>query len=186
MTQADAFLDALRGIVGRANVLTDGDLSAWKRTGANAALARRWLSCTPRYHAGVADVVRLCAQYQQALGVSIVPQGGNTGLVIGSIPDGTGKQIVLSLQRMNAVRAIDAANLTMTMEAGCVLQNLQETAEAKGFLFPLSLAAEGSCTGGGNLGTNAGGTQVVRFGNTRAIFALAWRSSRRKVKFGTA
>ena len=117
----------------------------------------------------VAAVVRLCAQHQKTLGISIVPQGGNTGLVIGSIPDETGRQIVLSLQRMNTVRAVDAANLTMTMDAGCILQSLQDTAQAEGFLFPLSLAAEGSCTIGGNLGTNAGGTQVVRFGNTRDL-----------------
>jgi FAD/FMN-containing dehydrogenase len=76
---------------------------------------------------------------------------------------------VLSLTRLNAVRALDAANLTLTVEAGCILQSLQETAEQAGFLFPLSLAAEGSCTLGGNLATNAGGTQVVRYGNTRDL-----------------
>ena len=104
----------------------------------------------------VADVVKACA----AAGTSIVPQGGNTGLAVGSIPDDSGTQVLLSLQRMNAIRGIDAANLTMTVEAGCVLQTLQEAAEKAGFLFPLSLAAEGSCTIGGNLATNAGGTQV--------------------------
>ncbi|MBC7683544.1 MAG: FAD-binding oxidoreductase, partial [Ferruginibacter sp.] len=104
-----------------------------------------------------------------AAGVSIVPQGGNTGLVVGSTPDDSGTQIVLSLQRMQAVRSVDAANLTMTVEAGCILQNLQDTAEKAGFLFPLSLAAEGSCTIGGNLATNAGGTQVLRYGNTREL-----------------
>jgi FAD/FMN-containing dehydrogenase len=98
-----------------------------------------------------------------------VPQGGNTGLVVGSVPDGSGSQVVLSLTRLNAVRALDAANLTLTAEAGCILQNLQETAEKAGFLFPLSLAAQGSCTIGGNLATNAGGTQVVRYGNTRDL-----------------
>jgi FAD/FMN-containing dehydrogenase len=98
-----------------------------------------------------------------------VPQGGNTGLVVGGVPNDSGTQIVLSMTRMNAVRAIDPANLTITVEAGCVLQNLQAAAEAAGFLFPLSLGAEGSCTIGGNLGTNAGGTQVVRYGNTREL-----------------
>jgi FAD/FMN-containing dehydrogenase len=87
----------------------------------------------------------------------------------GSIPDESGRQVVLSLQRMSAIRAIDAANLTVTVEAGCILQTLQETAEKAGFLFPLSLAAEGSCTIGGNLGSNAGGTQVVRYGNAREL-----------------
>ena len=76
---------------------------------------------------------------------------------------------MLSLQRMHAIRQVDGANLTMTVEAGCVLQTLQETAEKAGFLFPLSLAAEGSCTLGGNLATNAGGTQVVRYGNARDL-----------------
>jgi FAD/FMN-containing dehydrogenase len=113
----------------------------------------------------VAAVVKACA----AARTPIVPQGGNTGLVVGGVPDGTGSQIVLSMTRMNAVRAIDPANLTITVEAGCVLQNLQAAAENAGFLFPLSLGAEGSCTIGGNLGTNAGGTQVVRYGNTREL-----------------
>jgi FAD/FMN-containing dehydrogenase len=113
----------------------------------------------------VAAVVRLCA----AAGTPIVPQGGNTGLVVGGVPDASGREVVLSLTRMNRVRAIDAANLTMTVDAGCVLQNLQQAAEDAGYLFPLSLAAEGSCTIGGNLATNAGGTQVLRYGNTRDL-----------------
>jgi FAD/FMN-containing dehydrogenase len=90
-------------------------------------------------------------------------------MVVGSTPDASGTQVVLSLTRMNAVRALDGGNLTMTVEAGCVLQNLQDVCEKAGFLFPLSLASEGSCTIGGNLGTNAGGTQVVRYGNTREL-----------------
>jgi len=101
--------------------------------------------------------------------VSIVPQGGNTGMVVGSTPDTSGTQVVLSLQRLNAVRAIDPGNSTVTVEAGCILQQLQQTAEQAGFLFPLSLGAEGSCTIGGNLSTNAGGTQVVRYGNAREL-----------------
>ncbi|MFT4267775.1 MAG: FAD-binding oxidoreductase, partial [Xenophilus sp.] len=119
----------------------------------------------PAGAAQVAAVVKACA----AAGTTIVPQGGNTGLAVGSIPDGSGTQVVLSLARMNAIRGIDAANLTMTVEAGCVLQTLQEAADRAGFLFPLSLAAEGSCTIGGNLATNAGGTQVLRYGNTREL-----------------
>jgi FAD/FMN-containing dehydrogenase len=98
-----------------------------------------------------------------------VPQGGNTGLVGGSVPDDSGTQVLLTLQRMNKVRAIDEANLTMTVEAGCVLQAVQQAAAARGLLFPLSLAAEGSCTIGGNLATNAGGTQVLRYGNAREL-----------------
>jgi FAD/FMN-containing dehydrogenase len=113
----------------------------------------------------VAAVVQACA----AARISIVPQGGNTGMVVGSTPDASGTQVVLSLTRMNRIRQLDAANLTVTVEAGCVLQTLQEACEAAGFLYPLSMASEGSCTVGGNLGTNAGGTQVVRYGNTREL-----------------
>ena len=158
-------IESLRRIVGPANVLTEGDLSAWENDWRKRERGKALAVIRPAATKEVADVVRACV----AAGVSIVPQGGNTGLVAGSTPDASGTQIVLSLQRMNAVRAIDAANLTVTVEAGCVLQTLQESAEKAGFLFPLSLAAEGSCTIGGNLGTNAGGTQVVRYGNTREL-----------------
>ena len=156
---------SLRSIAGTMNVLVDGDLSAyeldWRKRSRGKALA----VVRPASTSEVAAVVKACA----AAGVSIVTQGGNTGLVGGSIPDESGQQVVLSLQRMNTVRSMDAANLTMTVDAGCILQNLQDTAEKAGFLFPLSLAAEGSCTIGGNLATNAGGTQVVRYGNARDL-----------------
>ncbi|MDO8375521.1 MAG: FAD-binding oxidoreductase, partial [Polaromonas sp.] len=161
----DKILDALRAIVGDAHVLTGGDLSAWELDWRKRARGKALAVVRPADTAQVAAVVRACA----AAGVPMVPQGGNTGLVGGSTPDASGRQVVLSLQRMNAVRAIDTANLTMTVEAGCILQTLQETAEKAGFLFPLSLAAVGSCTIGGNLGSNAGGTQVVRYGNTRDL-----------------
>jgi FAD/FMN-containing dehydrogenase len=98
-----------------------------------------------------------------------VPQGGNTGLVGGGVPDSSGLQVLLSLQRLNRIRAIDEANLTLTAEAGCVLQTVQQAARDCGLMFPLSLAAEGSCTIGGNLATNAGGTQVLRWGNARDL-----------------
>ncbi|MDO9113452.1 MAG: FAD-binding oxidoreductase [Polaromonas sp.] len=161
----DKILDALRAIVGDAHVLTGGDLSAWELDWRKRARGKALAVVRPADTAQVAAVVSACA----AAGVPMVPQGGNTGLVGGSTPDASGRQVVLSLQRMNAVRAIDSANLTMTVEAGCILQTLQETAEKAGLLFPLSLAAEGSCTIGGNLGSNAGGTQVVRYGNTRDL-----------------
>jgi FAD/FMN-containing dehydrogenase len=113
----------------------------------------------------VARVVAACA----AARVPIVPQGGRTGLVLGSVPDASGSAIVLSLRRLNRIRAIDAANRTMTVEAGCILYDIQQAASDAGMLFPLSLAAEGSCTIGGNLSTNAGGTAVLRYGNTREL-----------------
>ncbi len=157
--------DQLIAIVGKTNVLMDGDLSAyeldWRKRSRGKALA----VVRPANTTEVAAVVKACV----ASSVSIVAQGGNTGLVGGSIPDASGQQVVLSLQRLNTVRSIDAANLTMTVDAGCILQTLQDSAEKAGFLFPLSLAAEGSCTIGGNLATNAGGTQVVRYGNARDL-----------------
>ena len=164
MSQA-ALLDTLRAAVGTANVLTDGDLSAWEWDWRKRERGRALAVVRPATTEEVAAVVQACA----AAGASVVPQGGNTGMVVGSTPDASGTQVVLSLTRMNRVRVVDGANLTVTVEAGCVLQTLQEACEAAGFLFPLSLAAEGSCTIGGNLATNAGGTQVVRYGNTREL-----------------
>ena len=165
----EPFLDQLRSIVGAAHVLTEpdnGDLSAyvqdWRKRERGIALA----VVRPNSTEQVAAVVKACAATK---GVSIVPQGGNTGMVVGSTPDESGTQIVLSLQRMNRVHKLDAGNGTITLDAGCVLQNVQQACFDAGYLFPLSLGSQGSCTIGGNLGTNAGGTQVVRFGNTREL-----------------
>jgi FAD/FMN-containing dehydrogenase len=111
----------------------------------------------------VARVVALCARER----VAVVPQGGNTGLVGGSVPTGARREIVLALGRMNRIRALDVLNDTVTVEAGCVLAAVQQAADEAGRLFPLSLAAEGSCQIGGNLSTNAGGVNVLRYGNAR-------------------
>ncbi|MDK9716130.1 MAG: FAD-binding oxidoreductase [Sulfuritalea sp.] len=111
----------------------------------------------------VAAVVRACV----AAGVAVVPQGGNTGLCGGATP--TGGEVVVSLRRMNRIRAIDADNNSITVEAGCTLHAVQEAAREADRLFPLSLAAEGSATIGGNLSTNAGGVQVLRYGNAREL-----------------
>jgi len=113
----------------------------------------------------VARVVTLLAQ----LKIPMVPQGGNTSLCGASVPDDSGTQVVVNLSRMNRVRNVDTSNNTMTVEAGCVLESLQEVAEANGRFFPLSLGAQGSCEIGGNLSTNAGGTAVLRYGNTREL-----------------
>jgi FAD/FMN-containing dehydrogenase len=160
-----ALLDALRAIVGAPHVLSQGDLSAWEVDWRQRERGKALAVVRPSTTDEVAAIVKTCVQAS----VSIVPQGGNTGMVVGSTPDASGTQVVLSLARMNRIRVVDAANLTVTVEAGCILQTLQEACEAVGFLFPLSLAAEGSCTIGGNLATNAGGTQVVRYGNTREL-----------------
>ncbi|WP_298830024.1 FAD-binding oxidoreductase [uncultured Piscinibacter sp.] len=155
----------LRGIVGTAHVLQGGDLSAYEVDWRKRFRGRARLVVRPGSTVETAAVVRACV----GAGVSIVPQGGNTGLVGASVPDDSGTQVLLHLGRLNRVREIDTANLTMTVEAGCLLQLVQDAATAKGLLFPLSLAAEGSCTIGGNLATNAGGTQVVRYGNARDL-----------------
>ncbi len=169
MSSHQDLLEQLRRIVGPANVLTHDDpttdLTAWELDWRRRERGRALAVVRPASTDEVAAVVKACA----AARVAMVPQGGNTGMVVGSTPDASGQQVVLSLTRMNKVRSLDAGNLTITVDAGCVLQTLQEECEKAGFLFPLSLASEGSCTIGGNLGTNAGGTQVVRYGNTREL-----------------
>jgi FAD/FMN-containing dehydrogenase len=119
----------------------------------------------PSNTAELAQIVRICAEFQ----VALVPQGGNTGLCGGATPDQSGQQVVVSLKRMNQIRAIDLINQTMTVEAGCILQTIQAAAAEHNLLFPLSLGAEGSCCIGGNLATNAGGTNVLRYGNARDL-----------------
>jgi len=119
----------------------------------------------PRTTTQLQAIVRLCLES----GVSIVPQGGNTGLVLGSTPNSMGQQLVVSTQRMNRVLSIDADNMTLTAESGCILAHIQQAARDQGLWFPLSMASEGSCTIGGNLATNAGGTQVLQFGTARQL-----------------
>ena len=162
---SSVLLAALRAVVGDAHVLTQGDLSAWELDWRKRWRGKALAVVRPGNTDEVAAVLRACAAH----GVPIVPQGGNTGLVGGGVPDASGTQVLLSLARMSRVRELDRANLTLTVEAGCVLQNVQRAADDAGLLFPLSLAAEGSCTIGGNLATNAGGTQVLRYGNARAL-----------------
>lgn len=163
MTQT--LIQTLQGIVGASHVLTDGDLSAYTQDWRKRHEGRALAVVLPAQTEEVASIVRACA----AARASIVPQGGNTGLVVGGVPDTSGQQVVLSLRRMNQVREVDLANQTLTVEAGCVLQSAQEAADRAGYWLPLSLAAQGSCTVGGNLATNAGGTQVLRFGNARDL-----------------
>ncbi|MBI4996692.1 MAG: FAD-binding oxidoreductase [Rhodocyclales bacterium] len=160
----NVLLDALRSVVGAAHVLTAPDdvapyVSDWRGRYTGTALAIVRPGDTPQ----VAEVVRLCAQ----AGIAIVPQGGNTGLCGGATP--TRGEVVVSLTRLNRVRGIDVANNTITVEAGCTLAAVQDAAATSDRLFPLSLAAEGSATIGGNLSTNAGGVQVLRYGNAREL-----------------
>lgn len=160
-----AFLDELRRLLGSTHVLTEGDLSPWEQDWRKRYRGRALAVVRPGTTSEVAAVVKACAAHR----VALVPQGGNTGLVGGSVPDASGSQLLMSLGRLNRIRQLDAANLTLTVDAGCILQTVQEAAAAQGLLFPLSLAAEGSCTIGGNLASNAGGTQVLRYGNARDL-----------------
>lgn len=164
MTPRDA-LDAIRTRLGPSGLLTSPEdmapyLVEWRgrKRGRGLGVAR------PGSTEEVAFVVATCA----AAGVPIVPQGGNTGLVGGSIPE-AGTELVLSLSRMNRIRRLDALDYTVTVDAGCVLQQVQEAAEAADRVFPLSLGAEGSCQIGGNLATNAGGILTIRYGNARDL-----------------
>ena len=159
-------LTRFREILGPLGVVTDPaamepHIVDWRgRTrGATFAVLR------PAATAEVAAVVQLCA----ARAIGIVPQGGNTGQCAAAIPSVDGRQVVLSLTRMNRIRAIDERNNTLTVEAGCVLKSIQDEAARVDRLFPLSLGAEGSCQIGGNLATNAGGTAVLRYGNAREM-----------------
>ena len=158
-------LDDLRAAVGTDQVLCDGDLSAWEIDWRRRYRGRALAVVRPADTAQVAAVVRACVQH----GARLVPQGGNTSLVGGAVPDGSGTQVLLSLSRLATIRAIDTDNLTITVDAGCVLQQVQQAASAQGLLYPLSLAAEGSASIGGTLATNAGGTQVLRYGTAREL-----------------
>ncbi|MCI2810210.1 FAD-binding oxidoreductase [Eoetvoesiella caeni] len=158
-------LDELVGMLGRQYVLTGEDAQSYlvdwrgRYSGQAIAVAR------PGSVQEVAELIKWCVANK----VPVVPQGGNTGLCGGATPDDSGTALVLSLGRLTQVRSIDTDNDTMVVEAGCILQTVQQAARDADRLFPLSLAAEGSCTIGGNLATNAGGTQVLRYGNTREL-----------------
>jgi FAD/FMN-containing dehydrogenase len=163
---SDTLLSRLADVVGDKNVLVEaGTMSGYLTeerglyTGTALAIVR------PASTEEVSRVVTICAQEK----VPVVPQGGNTGLVGGGIPDATGRAVVISLTRMTAVREIDVDTGTMTVDAGVTLQDAQHHAAEHDRLFPLSLASEGSCTVGGNIATNAGGTAVVAYGNMRDL-----------------
>src|SRR5471032_1986144 len=160
------FIAKLRAIVGDKGLILDEKdkhpfLTDWRENYLGAALA----IVRPATTAEVAAVVKLCAAEK----VAICPQGGNTGMSGGATPQEDGREIVLSLTRMNRILEIDKVGYSMTVEAGVILKTIQETAAENDRLFPLSLGAEGSCTIGGNLSTNAGGVQVLHYGNARQL-----------------
>ena len=162
----DDLLERLRETVGGEHVLADeADMAAYVVDWTGAYPGRALAVVRPGSTAEVAAVVTAC----HAAGVAIVPQGGNTGLVAGGVPDASGTQVVLSLGRMRKIRDVDPVAGTITVEAGVVLADVQAAAAEAGRLFPMSLGSEGSCTIGGNLATNAGGTAVLRYGMTREL-----------------
>ena len=161
-----SILERIGAIVGPQGLVTDPRdlepyLEDWRGFYHGAALA----VVRPADSTQVAAVVRICAETNTA----IVPQGGNTGMSGAATPPATGGGIVLQLGRMNRILGLDALNNTVTVEAGCILANIQQAARDAGRLFPLSLGAEGSCQIGGNLATNAGGINVLRYGNARDL-----------------
>jgi FAD/FMN-containing dehydrogenase len=161
----NAFITEAAALISARHVLTGDDAGPyetdfWKQYSGHAACVLR-----PATTAEISALVALAAKHR----VTLVPQGGNTGLVNGGIPDDSGQQAVLSLQRLDRIRAIDPAGDYITVEAGVILADIQKAAEAADRLFPLALGAEGSCRIGGNIATNAGGVNVLRYGMTRDL-----------------
>ncbi len=163
---SDITLERIKAAVGRRGFIAEpGEMAAYLKEPRDLYIGQAALIVRPSTTAEVAAVVGICAETK----TSIVPQGGNTGLVGGSVPFETGDEIVLSLNRMRAIRAVDLANDTITVEAGMPLAALHEEAERHDRMFPLRIASEGTATVGGNLSTNAGGNAVLRYGNTREL-----------------
>ncbi|WP_136067445.1 FAD-binding oxidoreductase [Modicisalibacter radicis] len=159
----DAFIERLKAILPGAVITESGQLESYlaEERGLFTSTAR--VVIVPDNTERLAEAVRLCAEHR----VPMVPQGGNTGLVGGAVANQG--EVVVSMRRMRAVRNIDPVNFTATVEAGCILADLQNAADAESCLFPLSLGAEGSCTVGGNIASNAGGMGVLRYGNMREL-----------------
>lgn len=156
---------SLAAIVGARHVLSGEDTEPFLTDQKGSLTGRAMAVVRPADTREVAEIVALAAR----TGVPIVPQGGNTGLCGGATPDSSGRAIVLSLQRLNRIRRIDLDNDSIVVEAGCLQAVVQDAAREAGRLFPLSLPSRGSCTLGGNLATNAGGVQVLRYGTTRQL-----------------
>jgi FAD/FMN-containing dehydrogenase len=163
---ADALVEGLVAICRAPYVLTaEADLASYLEDWRGRYHGRAIAVVKPADTAEVAAVVRFCADN----GLAVVPQGGNTGMCGAATPDSSGQSVVLRLDRLNRVRAISPLANSITVEAGCILQTIQQAAEGVDRLFPLSLGAEGSCQIGGNIATNAGGTAVLRYGNMREL-----------------
>jgi FAD/FMN-containing dehydrogenase len=158
-------LAKLRAVVGPAGLVDSDSQAPYLREWRNRWVGETPLLLCPGTPAEVAACVRLCADSE----IGVVPQGGNTGLVGGQIPRPGRGEVLLSLRRLSRIRAVDAVDNSITVEAGCTLASVQQAASEVDRLFPLSLAAEGTCQIGGNLSTNAGGVHVLRYGNAREL-----------------
>jgi FAD/FMN-containing dehydrogenase len=159
-------VERLKAVVGASGFLDDpADMAPYCRSWRDDWVGHVPIVLRPKSTDEVAALVRICAE----AGVGIVPQGGNTGLTGGGQPHPDLSEVIVSTSRLNRIRSLDTVNDTITVEAGVVLKAIQEAADAAGRLFPLSLGAEGSCQIGGNISTNAGGVQVLRYGNARNL-----------------
>lgn len=172
--------DAIARIVGPTGILTGADAEPYCEDWRKLYHGRTQAVVRPANTEQVADVVRLCAE----TGTPVVPQGGNTSMVGGATPDETGRAIILSLMRMNRMRAIDPTDLTITLDAGITLKAAQMAAAEAGCLLPLSISSEGSAEIGGILATNAGGNNTGRYGNARDLL-LGSRWCYRTARCGT-
>ena len=163
---SNEILEQLKAIVGINNFIDDvNNMNAYLTDWRNQFHGSSPLILKPLDSQMVSKILKICNENK----VAVVPQGGNTGLVGGSIPSNLGNEIIISLEKMNKIIDTDPINYTMTLEAGCILSNVQNAALNAERFFPLSLAAEDSCQIGGNLATNAGGTGVLRYGNAKEL-----------------
>ncbi len=157
-------IEQLEAITGPKGIITqEADMQGYLTEWRDKYVGKAKVIVLPKNTGEVAAIVKLCSKTE----TPIVPQGGNTSLVGGSIPFDSGEEVILSLKRMNQVREVDVSGGTLTVEAGCILADLQNIADENGHMFPLRIGSEGSCQIGGNISTNAGGVQVLHYGNTR-------------------
>ena len=165
MSSAGTFLKQVRDITGEVGLVSEDQYEAYLNDRRGYYQGQALAIVRPESTEAVSRIVALCNEHK----VAVVPQGGNTGLCGGATPDNSGKQVVLSLNRLDRIREIDPVDCTATVESGVVLQQLHRAAEERELMFPLDLAAKGSCQIGGNLSTNAGGINVLRYGNAREL-----------------
>ncbi|OLP42408.1 FAD-binding oxidoreductase [Rhizobium oryziradicis] len=165
MTQKTALIADLKAMLGDDLVLAGADIARYCRDWHGDVISDAIAVLRPR----TTQDVSACVRAANALDLSLVPQGGNTGLVLGGIPDAPNHQVIVSLERMNRIRTIDADDFSAVVEAGAVLSSFKDKVEAAGLFFPLALGAQGSCQIGGNVSTNAGGINVLRYGMTREL-----------------